>query len=199
MNIEGLDYNTQRSKLKLTEYGREVQKMVEYCMTLPTKEERLRCAKSIIETMKRMTVTGQNSVDRMQTLWDHLALMSDFKLDIDYPVQITTAEKIASKPKKVPYPGVKIEVGHYGKELQLMFEKLKSMQPGRERDVLAQMVANQMKRCLVLWGHGNGDNEKVISDMARYTDGVIQLDPHKTVFEKINVKQLQVAKKKKRK
>ena len=77
MNIEGLDYNTQREKIRLNQYGREIQKMVDYCVALPTKEERQECAETIIATMRRMTPSTQNNADRMQTLWDHLALMSN--------------------------------------------------------------------------------------------------------------------------
>ena len=86
MNIEGLDYNTQRERIKLNEYGREIQQMVDYCVTIPDREERQVCAEAIIDTMRKMNPSEQNINDRMQTLWDHLALMSDFKLDIDYPV-----------------------------------------------------------------------------------------------------------------
>ena len=81
MNIKGLDYNTQRERLVLPEYGREVQKMVDYCMTLPTKAERQRCAESIVTTMERMIPNVRNSAEYKQKLWDQLALISDFKLD----------------------------------------------------------------------------------------------------------------------
>ena len=200
MNIEGLDYNTQRERIKLNEYGREIQQMVDYCVALPDREERQACAEAIIDTMRKMTPSDQNINDRMQTLWDHLALMSDFKLDIDYPVEITTAEQMASKPEPVAYPNTRIPVRHYGRALFELFETLKTMEPGEERDTLVRMTANQMKRCLLLWGHGNGDDEKVADDLARFTDGVIQLDLDSFRFDKIDVLSLaQQANKKKKK
>ena len=200
MNIEGLDYNTQRERIKLNEYGREIQQMVDYCVALPDREERQACAEAIIDTMRKMTPSDQNINDRMQTLWDHLALMSDFKLDIDYPVEITTAEQMASKPEPVAYPNTRIPVRHYGRALFELFETLKTMEPGEERDTLVRMTANQMKRCLLLWGHGNGDDEKVADDLARFTDGVIQLDLDSFRFDKIDVLSLaQQAKQKKQK
>jgi hypothetical protein len=200
MNIEGLDYNTQRERIKLNEYGREIQQMVDYCVSIPDREERQVCAEAIIDTMRKMNPSDQNINDRMQTLWDHLALMSDFKLDIDYPVEITTAEQIASKPEPVAYPNTRIPVRHYGRALFELFETLKTMEPGEERDTLVRMTANQMKRCLLLWGHGNGDDEKVADDLARFTDGVIQLDLDSFRFDKIDVQSIaQQAKLKKQK
>lgn len=200
MNIEGLDYNTQRERIKLNEYGREIQQMVDYCVSIPDREERQVCAEAIIDTMRKMNPSDQNVNDRMQTLWDHLALMSDFKLDIDYPVEITTAEQMASKPEPVAYPNTCIPVRHYGRALFELFETLKTMEPGEERDTLVRMTANQMKRCLLLWGHGNGDDEKVADDLARFTDGVIQLDLDSFRFDKIDVQSIaQQAKLKKQK
>ena len=200
MNIEGLDYNTQRERIKLNEYGREIQQMVDYCVTIPDREERQVCAEAIIDTMRKMNPSEQNINDRMQTLWDHLALMSDFKLDIDYPVEITTAEQMASKPEPVAYPNTRIPVRHYGRALFELFDTLKTMEPGEERDTLVRMTANQMKRCLLLWGHGNGDDEKVADDLARFTDGVIQLDLESFRFDKIDVLSIaQQAKQKKQK
>ena len=200
MNIEGLDYNTQRERIKLNEYGREIQQMVDYCVSIPDREERQACAEAIIDTMRKMNPSDQNINDRMQTLWDHLALMSDFKLDIDYPVEITTAEQMASKPEPVAYPNTRIPVRHYGRALFELFDTLKTMEPGEERDTLVRMTANQMKRCLLLWGHGNGDDEKVADDLARFTDGVIQLDLDSFRFDKIDVLSIaQQAKQKKQK
>lgn len=200
MNIEGLDYNTQRERIKLNEYGREIQQMVDYCVSIPDREERQVCAEAIIDTMRKMNPSDQNINDRMRTLWDHLALMSDFKLDIDYPVEITTAEQMASKPEPVAYPNTRIPVRHYGRALFELFETLKTMEPGEERDTLVRMTANQMKRCLLLWGHGNGDDEKVADDLARFTDGVIQLDLDSFRFDRIDVQSIaQQAKQKKQK
>lgn len=176
MNIEGLDYNTQREKLILPEYGREMQKMVDYAVELPTKAERQRCAESIVEIMERMFPQNRENPDYKQKLWDHLALMSNFKLDIDWPFDISEAQKMSTKPEPLPYPMSKIPVRHYGKMIFEIFEKLKTMEPGAERDELVRITANQMKQNLLQWSHGSSDDEKVADDLARYTDGKIQLD-----------------------
>lgn len=190
MNIDGLDYNTQREKLVLPEYGREIQDMVAYCVTLPTKEERQDCAETIISIMDRMNQQNHGNADHIQKLWDHLALMADFKLDIDYPFDVSQAMKIVSKPEPMTYPMSKIPVRHYGKMMFELFEKLKNMEEGDERTELIRVVANQMKRCLIQWGHGSSDDEKVASDLARFTDGKVQLDLDTFKFDKINARDL---------
>ena len=199
MNIEGLDYNTQRSKLLLPEYGRELQNMVDYCTNLTDKEERQRCAETIIAIMSRMFPQNRETGDLKQKLWDNLAIMSNFKLDIDWPVDISEAKVISKRPAPMDYPMEKIPVKHYGKMIFGLFEKLKTMEPGAERDELIALTANQMKRNLYQWSHGSADNEKVASDLANYTDGKVQLDLGRFTFEKIVPRTEENGKKKKRK
>lgn len=198
MNIKGLDYNTQREKLKLPEYGREVQNMVDYCLTLTDRQERQRCAETIVSVMDLMTAKNRQNADHEQKLWDHLAIMADFKLDIDYPFDVAQAHQITEKPKPMDYPMTRIPVRHYGKLMFELFDKLKTMAPGKERDMLVQYTANQMKRDLVMWSHGSSDDEKVADDLARYTDGKIQLDLSTFKFEKINMRELKENRKKKK-
>lgn len=189
MNIEGLDYNTQREKLVLPEYGREVQSMVDYAVALPTKAERQSCANAIIAIMRRMFSQSADAEGFERKLWDHLAMMSNFKLDIDYPFDVTEAQTILSKPEPMTYPMNNIPVRHYGKMMFELFDKLKTMPEGPDRDALVRMVANQMKRDLMVWGHGSSDDEKVASDLAYFTDGRVQLDLDKFKFAKIEVKE----------
>lgn len=189
MKIEGLDYNTQREQLVLPEYGREIQLMVDYAVSLPTKEERQRCAETIVEIMGRMVPQNRQNADHEQKLWDHLALMSRFQLDIDWPFDISQAARIATKPEPLSYPMNKIPVRHYGIMMFEVFEKLKTMPEGDERTELIRITANQMKRNLMQWSNGSSDDEKVASDLARYTDGKVQIDLGKFKFEKIELRQ----------
>lgn len=185
MNKIGLDYNTTREKLVLPEYGREIQQMVDYCVELENRKERQRCAESIIKIMDRMFPENRGLENHEQKLWDHLAIMSNFQLDIDYPFDVSNAAKIAKKPETVEYPNLRIPVRHYGAMLFEIFEKLKHMEPGKERDELVKLTANQMHRNLMQWSHGSSDGEKVASDLARFTDGKIQLDLDTFKFERI--------------
>ena len=170
MNIEGLDYNTRREQLILPEYGREIQKMVDHALTIKDRGERLRCAETIVKDYKRK-------------LWDHLAIMSRFELDIDYPCDISGAAGIAAKPQPMEYPMKKIPVKHYGSMIFNIFEKLKSMPEGAGRDELIRITANQMKRNLMQWGHGSNNDKKIADDLAHYTDGAVQLDLNSFKFQ----------------
>ena len=198
MNIEGLDYNTQRERLVLPEYGREIQNMVNYCLTLTDRQERQNCAESIVDIMERMIPQNHTDEDYKQKLWDHLAIMSNFQLDIDYPYDVSQAARIATKPEPMEYPEDRNPVRHYGKMLFEIFEQLKTMEPGEERDELIRITANQMKRNLIQWSHGSCDDEKVADDLARYTDGKVQLDLDHFTFDKITERE-NVSNKKKKK
>ena len=199
MDIQGLDYNTGREKLLMPEYGREIQKMVDYAISLPSKEERLKCAKTIVRMMLTKVPQIRENAGYEQTLWDHLYLMSDKQLDIDWPFDVTGAETIHSKPAPIPLPQKRIRLRHYGKLVGELLEKLKTMPESDERTELIRQTANQMKRDLLTWGHGSADDEKVADDMARLTDGAIQLDLGRFKFEKVTAITVDEGKKKKRK
>lgn len=184
MNIKGLDYNTQREKLVLPEYGREIQSMVDYAVALTDRAERQRCANAIVQIMQRMSPQIQNTPDSRHKLWDHLAIMSNFQLDIDYPFDVSQAHKMATRPDPLPYPMTHIPVRHYGHMVFEMLEQLKTMPDGPEYNELVRLTANQMKRDLYQWGHGNIDDERIVSDIARLTDGRVQLDLSHFVFAK---------------
>ncbi len=185
MNIEGLDYNTQREKLLMPEYGREIQKMVDHAVSLPDKAERQKCANTIIHLMESKNPQLKDNEDYEQALWDHLYLMSHKQLDIDWPFDVSEAEKILSKPAPLEHPTGNVRLRHYGRLMEEVFEKLKTMPEGEERDELVRLTANQMKRNLAAWGHGSMDDEKVADDLARFTDGKVQIDLSSFRFDHI--------------
>jgi hypothetical protein len=200
MNIQGLDYNTGREALLMPEYGREIQKMVDHAVTLADREERLRCAKTIVKLMETKVPQMRENVGYQQTLWDHLYLMSHKQLDIDWPFDVSHAEQIKTKPQPMNLPQNGIRLRHYGRLVEELTERLKTMPAGAERDELARLTANQMKRDLIQWGHGSMDDEKVADDLARLTDGQIQLDLRNFTFERFvpGMEPMKTGKKKKK-
>ena len=169
----------------MPEYGREIQKMVDHAVSLPDKAERQKCANTIIHLMESKNPQLKDNEDYEQALWDHLYLMSHKQLDIDWPFDVSEAEKILSKPAPLEHPTGNVRLRHYGRLMEEVFEKLKTMPEGEERDELVRLTANQMKRNLAAWGHGSMDDEKVADDLARFTDGKVQIDLSSFRFDHI--------------
>ena len=171
-----MEYNTQRKKLPMPEYGRGIQNMVDYALTIEDRTERQRCANTIVSIMGNMFPHLRDVADFNHKLWDHLAVMSNYQLDIDYPYEITPETTLHAKPKPLAYPMKRIRYRHYGFLLESLLKKLKDMEDGPERDALISLVANQMKQSLYNWNKDGMDEEKVASDLAAYTDGKVQID-----------------------
>lgn len=172
-----MDYNTQRTQLVLPEYGRCIQDMVEYAMTIEDRKERQRCAFTIIDLMSNIQKFSGDENDFYQKLWNHLALISGYKLDIDYPVEIQRADEQQQKRDKVPYPQKKIKRRHYGFIIEQFTKRLVDIEPGQERNNMIEFVANQMKRSLASWNPNALDDEKVMDDLADYTNKKVSLLP----------------------
>ena len=136
-----LDYNTQREKLVLPEYGRNVQQMVDYCMTIPDREERTRCAYAIVDIMSNLFSNQKDVDDFNKMLWNQIAIMSDFKLDIDYPCEVIKPENLHSKPEPIPYRLTPMRFRHYGKILEKLIDIAADMPEGEERGQLVMMLA----------------------------------------------------------
>ena len=171
------DYNTQLKKLALPEYGRNIQQMVDYCCTIPDKDERTRCAYTIIQTMGNIFPQLRDEADYKHKLWDHLAIMSDFKLDIDYPYEIVKEENLETKPEPVKYKLEHIKMRHYGKIIERMIERACEYPEGKEKDALIMLIANHMKKVIYLINKEDVEDAKIFKDLAFYSHGKINLDP----------------------
>lgn len=171
-----LEYNSQQKQLVLPEYGRNVQQMVDHCLTIEDREERTRCAHTIINIMGNLVPHLRDIDDFKHKLWDHLAIMSNFKLDIDYPCEIIRKENLDTLPERVPYSNNSIEYRHYGKFTEQMMSKAQEMPEGEERDALVNMLANYMKRSYLTWNKDNVEDEKIWQDVRDYTHGVVRMD-----------------------
>ena len=170
-----MEYNTQRKKMELPEYGRSVQNMVDHALTIEDREERQRCANTIVNIMGGMFPHLRDVPDFKHKLWDHLAIMSDFKLDIDYPFEIVKREELEMKPGKISYPDRAIRYRHYGRFLESMIKKLSEMEDGEEKEALLHMLAVQMKKDLYNWNKEGIEDQKIVDDLREYSNGAIDL------------------------
>ena len=173
---ENFDYNSTRNKLILSEYGRNVQNMVKYIVALPTKEERNRYAQVVIDLMGFLNPHLRDVADFKHKLWDHLHIISDFKIDVDSPYPKPSPEAIHFKPEPLKYPHQRIKYKHYGKTIELMIEKAKSIEePDRKRHMV-QAIANFMKMAYVQWNKDSVSDESILSDLYNLSGGQLKLE-----------------------
>ena len=164
-----MEYNTQRKKMELPEYGRSVQNMVDHALTIEDREERQRCANTIVNIMGGMFPQLRDVPDFKHKLWDHLAIMSDFKLDIDYPFEIVKPEELEMKPERIPYASNAVRYRHYGRFLEGMVKKAMEMEEGEEKEAFIHLLAIQMKKNLNNWNKEGIEDQKIVDDLREYS------------------------------
>ncbi len=174
--ITAMKYNTKQKHLALPEYGRNIQNMVDYCVSISDREERTRCANTIIHIMGNMFPHLRDVNDFKHILWDHLAIMSDFALDIDYPYEVVKREDLYIKPQKLPYNEGRITYKHYGKNLENMIRKATEYEDSEQKEHLINLLANHMKKSFLTWNKEVVDDGKIFSDLELLSGGKIILD-----------------------
>lgn len=195
-----MQYNTQRNKLTMPEYGRAVQDMVLHALSIEDRSRRQQCAQTIIEVMANKQPDLRKQTDFRRKLWDHLAYISGYQLDVDYPYPVTRLDEEASKPTPLSYPSKQIRNRHYGYFTEQYLVQLEAMKPGAERDALLAQMANQMRQSLFDWNRDAMDAEKISNDISRYTHGSVHLDVSSFKFRNlVQSSQQSVGKKKKKK
>jgi hypothetical protein len=169
------DYNTSRKKLALPEYGRHIHKLVDHIMTIEDRDERNHATRGLINVMGNLNPHLRDVVDFKHKLWDHLAIISDFKLDIDSPYPLPTIEILTEKPRIVPYNQNRITYKHYGKVLEDMVKKASEMEDGEEKKVLTEMLANIMKKLYLTWNREAVNDVNILKDLSELSKGKINI------------------------
>ncbi len=171
-----MKYNTAEKHLAQPEYGRNVQNLVDYCVTIEDREERNRCANAIISIMGNLYPQLRDVNDFKHILWDHLAIMSGFKLDVDYPYEVVKETDLQTRPPHIPYVSTRIRSRQYGKIMEQMVGKATEMENSEAKDYLVRSLANQMKRSYVTWNNKDTVSDaKIFKDLAQLSDGLIDL------------------------
>jgi hypothetical protein len=177
------DYNTQRKRMALPEYGRNVQKMVDHIKTIEDRDERNRAAKTIIQIMGNLNTNIRDIGDFKHKLWDHLALIADFELDIDSPYPVPEPSKFVEKPKQVPYRQGEIRYLHYGRIIELMIAAASEMEDGEEKEYFTTLIVNQMKKSYITWNRGQVADEVIIGDMKLLSKGKLKMTEGVKILE----------------
>lgn len=171
-----MEYNTGRNHLIIPEYGRNIQKMIEYACGIKDKEERNMAAQAIVTVMGALNPHLRDITDFRHKLWDHLFIIADFKLDVDSPYPIPSPQTFKIKPKKVPYPSNKIRFKHYGKTMELVISELLKMEDGPAKNHLIVSLANFMKLQYMNWNKDTVSDEVIFEHLRELSKGEISLD-----------------------
>ena len=174
-------YNTARKKINLPGYGRSIQQMIDYCKQIEDRSERTRCACSIINSMDAIRPAGENK----HILWDHLYYLAGYDIDIDFPDGYTPErlEDIISSPEAIDYPEKNISWRHYGSYIHTLIEKAVEEQDEKARNTFAVEIANQMKRCYVIFNKETVADVKIFDDLKELSGNKLSVPPGTTLID----------------
>ncbi|MBE0639761.1 MAG: DUF4290 domain-containing protein [Bacteroidales bacterium] len=173
--MENLEYNTQRTQLPLPEYGRNLQKMVDKVVKTEDKEKRTRYAHQLIEIMVQLHTTAKDSPELRHKLWDHLHIMSDFKLDIDSPFPVPDREVLTKAPRRISYPKRSMKYSYYGRNIQMIIEKACEMEEGPDKEELTKSIANQLKKSYLIWNRDSVDDSLIAQHLTELSNNRLRI------------------------
>lgn len=170
-----LEYNSEREHLIIPEYGRHVQKLVNHCISLETKEKRNEMANAIIDVMGNLQPHLRDVPDFKHKLWDQLFIMSDFKLDAESPYSTPSKEELSAKPESLAYPKSASKYKFYGNNIQTMIDTALTWEDGELKEALVFTIANHMKKCYLNWNKDTVEDGVIFRHLNELSDGKINL------------------------
>jgi hypothetical protein len=179
---EALAYNSQLKPITQPEFGRNIQRMIEKAIAEPNRDVRNRMAKAIIEIMAQLTPHLRDAADYKHKLWDNLFIISNFRLDVDSPFPKPNVETLEAKPDRVNYPNTNIKFRHYGKTIENLVNKARTMPNGEEKSIFVEMVANMMKKSYLAWNRDTVTDDVILDQLSQMSKGELKLDPNKRLL-----------------
>ena len=173
--IENLEYNTIREELIIPEYGRHIQKMINYASSRESKEERNKLANSIISVMGNLQPHLRDVPDFQHKLWDQLFIMSDFKLDADSPFEKPSKEVLNAKPDPLSYPQNFPKYRFYGNNIKIMIDEAVKWDAGEMKEALVLTIANHMKKCFLNWNKDSVKDQVIFDHLYELSDSKIDI------------------------
>lgn len=186
-----MEYNSQRPFLVLKEYGRNIQKLIEHAIEIEDRAERQKVVNQIIHIMGNLNPHLKNVDDFNHLLWDHLHIMSDFRLDVDSPYPVPEKETLFAKPEKFPYPEKNDRFRHYGKNILTMIDKAIAMEDSEKKQLFAECIANYMKIVHNNWNRENVTDEIILNDLEVLSGGKLSLGGDTTLNRVKNVRKVE--------
>ena len=170
-----MEYNTNRTKLLMPEYGRNIQQMVEYCKSIPSKDERNEVAKTIVEFMGQRNPHLRDEENYKHKLWDHLYILADYDLDVDAPYPFPTKEELDQKPNRMDYPSFDNEYKFYGKSILQLIDRAIELEEGEEKEALIQVIANNMKKSYNVYNKEHVQDEVIFRHLKELSQDKLDL------------------------
>lgn len=170
-----MEYNTQRPKLKINDYGRNIYKLIEYAKTVEDRDKRNRMAAAIIDIMSRNNMDLKETEDYKRTFWVHLMILANWELDVDVPYEISREETVEFTPRPLGYNQGKVRYRHYGSVMEKMINRVAEYPEGEERDELVGMIAHAMKQDYLLWNHDTVEDDLVSMQIESMSGGRLKI------------------------
>lgn len=171
-----MEYNTQREKLLIPEYGRNLQKIIEKAVRISDRDKRTQMAYLIVDIMAQIHSSQvKDSGDLRHKLWDHLHIMADFELDVDSPYPIPDREVLYKKPNRLEYPKGQIKYNYYGRNIQSLIEEASNYEDGPEKEALVKNIANNMKKAYLTWNRDSVDDDLITKHLAELSNNSLHL------------------------
>jgi len=175
-NVDNMEYNTTRNHLSIREYGRHIQKMAEYVLTIEDRKKRQKNAEALVELMGFLNPQLKNVEDFRHKLWDHLFLITDFKLDVDSPYPIPTQETLRPKPEPLPYPKRYPRYNHLGKNIEIIIDKALKEEDPEKRQGFANSIAYYMKLTYSNWHKELVHDDNIQTELSAITKGELEFN-----------------------
>jgi len=169
-----MQYNTEREDIILTEYGRNIQKMIGHAKTLENKEDRNKAAAQIIEAMGILNKKILNIQDHKKILWDHLAIMANYELDVDFPYPVIAKEELNTKPEKLEYTGSEIKYKHFGRVIEKLVTQITKIEDPEIKAEAVVYVTNHMKKTYLSWNKEVVQDGVIFDSLDKLSDGELQ-------------------------
>ncbi|WP_088323023.1 DUF4290 domain-containing protein [Polaribacter tangerinus] len=170
-----LEYNSERPLMIIPEYGRHIQKLVDHCLEIESKEERDKMARAIVDVMGNLQPHLRDVPDFKHKLWDQLYIMADFKLEVDSPYPKPSKEELQEKPESLAYPKSASRYRYYGNNIQTMIDIALSWEDGEKKEALIFTIANHMKKCYLNWNKDTVDDVVIFKHLYDLSDGKIDI------------------------
>ncbi len=175
-NVDNMEYNTTRNHLAIREYGRHIQKMAEYVLAIEDREKRQKNAEALVELMGFLNPQLKNVEDFRHKLWDHLFLITDFKLDVESPYPIPTQETLRPKPEPLPYPKRYPKYNHLGKNIEIVIDKALHEEDAEKRQGFANSIAYYMKLTYSNWHKELVHDDNIQTELSSITKGELEFN-----------------------